>query len=1442
MFKKGFKAYVAVITSFVMLTATFTFTGKTVKAQTGPELLITELMVKSTAGTDPNEYIEVYNNTNSPINIKDYKFTYPSSDIDVSKIIPPKGVIVICTTNNTTPGAFNLFYGTSLTEDNFVNFKTTALLGNSGPKTVALAKDSGEEVCKATYNSADFDVKKSTTYKYPESGIDMVLLGQKQEPSPGVVQVEQVPQEMQNDTQPPRIQHTPVEQCNNASDLLISADVTDDVQVSYVKLFYRETGALDYKNSQMQKGSGNTYSYSIPKSELTANGIEYYIEASDGINTVTLPKDISNPFKVQIKEVDSSVPKVTIISPKSGESLNIKRPLISASISDDTGIEKDSIKLFVDNVDRTTESSIKFSSEDIVKNAVIEFKPSEDLKDGEHIIRILAKDISELKNTADFSWNFYIGEKTYNIYFGQIHSHTNFSDGLGTPDEAYSYAKNVAKADFFAVTDHSNSFDNDTSATILDGSSSNEWTQLHQIADKYNEDGKFAAIAGYEMTWSGSTGGWGHINTFNTPGFLSRNSKINNKAIDLKMYYDELKKIPNSISQFNHPGITYGDFSDFGYYDENIDKLISLVEVGNGEGPVRGSGYFPSYEYYTRALDKGWHLAPTNNHDNHKGNWILANTARTAVLAESLNRDNIYDALRKMRVYATEDSNLRIIYKVNDMYLGSTLKNPDKLNFSININDPDSDDVIGKVSIIANGGIVAASKYFNSNTAEWNFTLDPQYSYYYVRVDEKDSDIAVTAPVWTGEVVPVGLSGVSSDLKLTETSKPVNITATVYNNSSNPITNVKVEFFKNDISEENKIDEKTIDTVNSGSTNSASTTFTAQLEGTYNIYVRATINYNGVTKIFTSSTAVEFINSENAVKVLIDAGHQNQYVSGDYKGKINKFKSMLLERKVIAVEDNNGLTDDDLKGVDLLVLTDSQSKDSSSYGLVKSNYTDEEIQVIKRYIDNGGSIIITSRADYNDIGITDPQYQNANQGNRVLEAIGSNLRFNDDEVIDNTNNNGQNYRLLFDDYVSAKYNLTKGITEDIKYSFYSGCSIILKDNADISNIDYVVKGHDTTEILDSDKQNDAKAVDKGNVYVLAAEKLNDKAKLIVSGSTFFSDFETTGDNQYANVQITDNILDWILNKETVITPISQVRIDSDKNNVPDNMGKTYTIEGYVTAESTAVGNKHSFFDVIYVQDETGGITVFGVSTKSIPLGTKVKVTGKVDQYMEDTELQISNENKDIKIFDTSTLIEPKTMSTKDSMLEENEGWLVKVSGIVKRIEGQNIYIDDGSGEARVYLEGYIAGAFGDGKWDSRIKEGEKISAIGLASEDSEGHRIRVRNADEIVYIEAQKDDLEVLLVSAPEKIVRNSDAKITIKAINNSSSGKKATLIIGLFDENNRLLIYGASSQIIESKKDVDLTVMMRIIDVPGKLKIKYFIWDSIDNMNIISKVKEINE
>ena len=292
------------------------------------------------------------------------------------------------------------------------------------------------------------------------------------------------------------------------------------------------------------------------------------------------------------------------------------------------------------------------------------------------------------------------------------------------------------------------------------------------------------------MTWSG--GAPGHINTFNSEGFENRNAEPYRKGDNyevLEAYYDTLNQNPETISQFNHPGDTFGDFMDFALYDPVIDNQITLIEVGNGEGAIGSSGYFPSYSYYTRALDKGWHVAPTNNQDNHKGNWGDSNTARSVVLSDGLTEDAIYDAMKNYRVYATEDNDLSILYELNGNAMGSIVDEQESINITADISDPTDTSGETKVEVIVNGGQTLAEKTFTGGSATVEFdNLSTGYGYYYLRVTQADKQIAVTAPVWTGESVNAGISNTSSDVAMPIKGDDINISSQIFNNLSEDMT------------------------------------------------------------------------------------------------------------------------------------------------------------------------------------------------------------------------------------------------------------------------------------------------------------------------------------------------------------------------------------------------------------------------------------------------------------------------------------------------------------------------------------------------------------------------------------------------------------------------------------------------------------------------------
>lgn len=974
----------------------------------------------------------------------------------------------------------------------------------------------------------------------------------------------------------------------------------------------------------------------------------------------------------------------------------------------------------------------------------------------------------EDSSIATISYTERTSEK-YNLYFGQLHSHTSYSDGSGTAEQAYQHASGVENLDFLALTDHSNSFDNADSASIADGSMSSEWTEGHQLAEKYTTQ-DFVGLFGFEMTWSN---GLGHINTFNSEGFQSRTqSQYSTYNTALQNYYATLKTAPQSISQFNHPGTTFGDFSDFAYYDEEIDKLITTIEVGNGEGAIGSSGYFPSYEYYQRALDKGWHVAPTNNQDNHKGLWGDANTARSVVMADSLTEDNIYDAMRNYRVYATEDNDLSIYYTLDNYEMGTILSKDqtgDTVTLKAELSDK-TDASIGKVQVITNGGLVLEEKNVSTSEETVEFQVKNDYSYYYLKVTESDGDIAVTAPVWVREVEAAGINSISTTEVLPVKGQSLPVTLELYNNENSDMQINSISFSADgEVVHEADLEQNNLTSVPSMGTAAYTFDYTHDKVGNMELNVEVQATLNGAQKVYKGVLKLTYVTPEMVTKVVIDGTHYNDYVTGYYGGNVGNFTKMVGDKNVKVEVVKDEITSETLESCSLLIISAPAKKSgTANAGEYKtSHFSDEFINTVKDYTDRGGTLIVCGIADYQD----STECQTATEMNKLLNAIGATTTLNSDEAYDETNNGGQPYRLYLKNY-NKDSSYLKGAVEGQEYSAYSGCTVNLNPDAvSAGTAEALISGYDTTYSIDCKDENgntvsgSPTVVEKGNMVTLAHEKLSGGADVFVSGTVFISDFEVKAEQDnnwdlpYLNKTIVDNILDQVT-VELETTPIEKVR----KEGTP---GDVFAVEGYVTAGTSNENNK--FFDAIYVQDDTAGITVFPYSEAGLEVGTKLKITGYVDAYQGDKEIQVI---KAEKIPDDTHVYDPEVLSAKDAMnYDTNGGKLVQISGKVTRVIYSDdktgvsqFWLDDGSGEeGNVFIDGYItSGTTGKNELASIVKEGAEISAVGIVYAHPEGESdtpvtcLRVRNCDEIKQADAQeitvdKSALLSEINAAPEK-------------------------------------------------------------------------------------------
>jgi hypothetical protein len=264
------------------------------------------------------------------------------------------------------------------------------------------------------------------------------------------------------------------------------------------------------------------------------------------------------------------------------------------------------------------------------------------------------------------------------------------------------------------------------------------------------------AIAGYEHSENNGPGGNGHLNVFNSDGYLNALAP----GTDLPTIYNWLKTArPNGdgpvVASFNHPGPR--QYNDWAYRDAAVTDVITMLEVINSNNKIHYAGFI-------NALDKGWKVSPVCGNDNHGFTGISKHTSRTFVLAKEKTQAAILDAMKHRRTYASLEQNIQCRYTVNGAIMGSTLNRPDSLEFNIAVSDPDTNepnDKITKIDIVTEGGaVVQTFEPMPAHSVNWKVTLrDATKKYYFVRVwnagggdlpAKPEDPIAWLAPVWTG--------------------------------------------------------------------------------------------------------------------------------------------------------------------------------------------------------------------------------------------------------------------------------------------------------------------------------------------------------------------------------------------------------------------------------------------------------------------------------------------------------------------------------------------------------------------------------------------------------------------------------------------------------------------------------------------------------------------
>ena len=313
-------------------------------------------------------------------------------------------------------------------------------------------------------------------------------------------------------------------------------------------------------------------------------------------------------------------------------------------------------------------------------------------------------------------------------YFGLLHAHTSYSDGEGTPAQAFTYARDSAGLDFLALTDH---------GELL---SDAEWANTRSQAEVFTSTDSFAALAGFEWTDYLK----GHICVLGSQDYASY---LDWQTNTIGKFFTWLEQRSQALGSFAHPHQT--DFNDFAFRS-GASAQMALLEVANEE---------KNFELgFLTALSKGWKVGAVAAQDNHHPDWGDASGQISGIWAPSLTPSALLEAIRARRTFASDDRNLALSLKLNGAWMGNVLRGwpGQPLHWQVEATDPDPGESIVQADLLSLGGSVLATTTGSAANLVWNLeTNNPGGNFWvFARVRQADGDLAYSSPVWLEAIEP----------------------------------------------------------------------------------------------------------------------------------------------------------------------------------------------------------------------------------------------------------------------------------------------------------------------------------------------------------------------------------------------------------------------------------------------------------------------------------------------------------------------------------------------------------------------------------------------------------------------------------------------------------------------------------------------------------------
>jgi hypothetical protein len=330
--------------------------------------------------------------------------------------------------------------------------------------------------------------------------------------------------------------------------------------------------------------------------------------------------------------------------------------------------------------------------------------------------------------------------KEGNVYFGDIHTHTELSDGVGTLDDAFSFGRDLIGLDFVSMADHSEPDRQPGYYYRTD----ERWQLTIEATERFNEPGRFATLLGYE--WGGPYDRNVYFRTSSGPCIHAHHPEVLREGSpQVELLWAALKdeQAFTVLHMTKFPGkLTWSHYD----HDPQMERLIEVYSTwGSSEQCGRAS--------VQEALRQGHRLGFICGTDNHvgrpgTGNRLYEGSGLAAVFAEELTREAVYDALYDRHYYGTTGARMLLDFRLNGNPMGSeiTLDSDNERCLLVRVAGSAA---IGWIQILRNNEIVFQAKgcdeYAELSWADQDTALD---AYYYVRAEQADGHRCWSSPIW----------------------------------------------------------------------------------------------------------------------------------------------------------------------------------------------------------------------------------------------------------------------------------------------------------------------------------------------------------------------------------------------------------------------------------------------------------------------------------------------------------------------------------------------------------------------------------------------------------------------------------------------------------------------------------------------------------------------